>query len=197
MLVPRHRMSIGKYKMGIAHADTFLANIGAGTVPQQLEILETEAGTRSLTGGTQTITDSRSTGEVVNIGDVVKYINLFIQIGPRLTESSTDRTGWLEWALIMVKESETDVPITVTGTQTLGVICNHMFRNECIYTGNIPVGAEIPNSANITLKVPKSKQTIRFGDEWRFITSFRSVSSTSTSTTAVRLIKSFMYKAYK
>ncbi len=190
-------MSIGKFKTGIQHADTKLVNHGSGSIPDTFEVLETEGGLRTTTGGTQTIQDSASTGEVVRVGDIVKYINLFMEIGPRIDQANNvDKTGWLEWAFVMVKESETTVPITDIGIQTLGVICTNMFRNECIYTGAVPIGNQQPNYFAASIKVPKFKQKIRLGDEWRFITFFRSVSSTSTSVVAMRSVKSFMYKTY-
>ncbi len=190
-------MSIAKYKMAVGHADTKVLNMGAGSAVDQFEILETEAGLRTTTGGTQTIQDSASTGEVVRTGDTVKYVNLFLQAAPRdAIDTIIDRVGWVEWALVMVKESETDVPTTDTGIQTLGVICNNMFRNECIFSGSFPIGSVQPNSMTAQIKVPKFKQRIKIGDEWRLITLFRSASSTSTSTATIRLIKSFMYKAY-
>ncbi len=193
----RRRQTISRFKTAVAHADTFLGNTGSGSVPQTFAVLETEAGLRTTTGATQTIQDSASTGEVVRTGDIVKYINLFVQICARNDEAvAHERTGWLEWALVMVKESETTVPSTAIGTQTLGVICNNMFRNECIFTGNIPCFNAGANSLDIKIKVPKFKQKIRIGDEWRFITYWRSSSSTDVSTTAMRLIKSFMYKTY-
>ncbi len=183
-------------KVGIAHAGTFLENTGSGSAPDQFEIMLTSGGARNIAGTLQTVTDNRDTGVTNNIGDCIKYVNLFIQCSPRLGQTSTDRTGWLEWAFVCVKESEANVPITNMGTETLGVVCNRMFRNECIMTGNIPIGAEIPNSVNIQIKIPKTKMYLRLGDEWRFISFFRSSESTSSSTAAVRLLKSFMYKAY-
>ncbi len=189
-------MSIGKYKMGVQHAHTLLSNVGSGSVPTTFEVLETEAGLRTTTGGSQTIKDSASTAEVVNIGDTVKYINLFIQCAPRNGSANLDKGGWMEWAFVCVKESETTVPITDIGIQTLGVICTNMFRNECIYTGAFPMGTSQSNNIAISLKIPRFKQRIRFGDEWRLICYFRAADSTSVSTTAVRLLQSFMYKAY-
>jgi len=190
-------MSIAKYKQAIAHADTKIFNNGAGGIPDQFEILETEAGSRTVTGVTINITSSRSTGEVVNTGDVVKYVNLFLEVSPRgNVGDAQDRTGWMEWAFVCVKESETDVPITQMGVQTLGVVCNNMFRNECIFSGAMPIGTTQPNYMEMKIKIPRFKQRIHIGDEWRFITSFRSNSSTSVSTTALRVVKSFMYKAY-
>ncbi len=197
ILVARRRMAITKFKVGIQHADTKLLNSGSGSVPDTFEIMETEGGIRSLTGATQTIQDSASTGEVCRVGDIIKYVNLFIETGPRNNQGvAQDRNGWLEWAFVCVKESETTVPITTIGTQTLGVICTNMFRNECIYTGCIPHGVDIPNYAEIKIKIPKFKQKIRLGDEWRFITYFRATSSTASGTVETRQVKSFMYKTY-
>ncbi len=193
----RRARGITRFKTGIQHADTLLSNIGPASIPTTFEVLETEGGTRSVTGATQTIQDSASTGEVVRVGDIVKYINLFIEIAPReAVATPTNRAGWLEWALVMVKESETTVPITSTGTQTLGTICTNMFRNECIYTGAVPVGRDVPNFAAIKIKVPKFKQKIRLGDEWRFICYARSNNSADVATDAYRLVQSFMYKTY-
>ncbi len=186
-----------KGKVPIKKADTNLTNIGAGSAPGSFNVLETQGGARTLTGGTQVIKSSADTGEVCNVGDMVKYVTLFIEVGPRTHQGSlVDRIGWLEWAFVCVKESETAVPITDMGIQTLGSVCNHMFRNECIYTGMVPVGTTQPVTQEIHLKIPQTKSKITLGDEWRFITSFRSVLSTSTSTVSIRLVKSFQYKCY-
>ncbi len=194
----RHRrMGVTRTKVGITHADTNLLNQGSGSAPASFNVLETDAGARTLTGATQVIQDNADTGEVCRVGDIVKYVNLFLEIGPR-NEIGTDqdRTGWLEWAFCCVKESETAVPITNVGTQTLATICKNMFRGECIFTGAVPVGTQQPNTMSIQIKIPKGKSSIHIGDEWRFITWFRSVSSTAAGTGNVRVIKSFMYKAY-
>ncbi len=189
-------MSITKYKVGIAHADTFLDNIGAASTPTSFKVLETSAGARTISGATSVTKAQADTGEVVFVGDIVKYINLFIQCGPIASEASADKGGWLEWAFVCVKETETEIPSTLVGTHTLGVIANHMFRNECVYTGNIPVGTTQPNSANISIKVPRFKQKIRQGDEWRFYVYWRATLSTSTQTDSNRIVLSFMYKCY-
>ncbi len=193
----RRRIRLSAIKVAVQHAETNIANAGNAAAPATFNVLETETGARTVTGAEQTTKDSSTTGEVCNIGDIVKYINLFIQAGPRPdVDAVVDRTGWMEWALLMVKESDTTVPTTSTGTLTLGNICTNMFRNECIFTGCMPVGNTQPNYLAINIKVPKFKQKIRIGDEWRFMSMFRSVLSTSTSVATVRVIKSCMYKAY-
>ncbi len=192
----RKRKTIGK--LGVKKAGTVLSTIGNSTAPAEQVILLTEAGPRNVTGANQDITAERDTGNKCNVGDVCKYVNLTLEVGPRPDiVNESERTGWLEWAFVCVKESETNVPITTVGVQTLGVICTNMFRNECIYTGAVPVSPFQPVVANISLKIPSTKCDIRVGDEWRFITSFRSVNAASGSTTHIRLVKSFNYKAYQ
>lgn len=195
----RHFRRATKGKMGVQHCGTVLSNAGAASAIASQVVLKTEAGARNVTGANQDITAERDTGNKCNVGDCIKYINLFMQVGPRMNETGVedeDKTGWLEWAFVCVKESETTVPATTFGVQTLGVICTNMFRNECIYTGAIPVGNAQPNYLAVQLKVPKAKQFLRIGDEWRLVTQFRAVDSASTRSDAVRLLKSFMYKAY-
>ncbi len=191
-----NRVTAGK--IGIPHAGTVISSIGGATAPAEQVILKTEAGARNVTGANQDITAERDTGNKVNVGDCIKYVNLFIQVSPRpIQDTDQDKTGWLEWAFVCVKESETNVPNTTVGVQTLGVIATNMFRNECIFTGCVPIGTTQANYLPIQIKIPKTKQFIRIGDEWRFITVFRDVVATSTSTSAVRLVKSFMYKGYQ
>ncbi len=193
----RRRLSIAKFKTGIQHAETSVGNTGAGAV-ESFSFLETSGGPRATGGAEKTITASRTTGDVVNVGDVVKYVNLFIEAGPRPTiEDPNDRTGWIEYAIVMVKESETAVAVTNLGTLTLANVCTNMFRNECIWTGAFPIGTAQPNSTSIVVKVPRFKQKIRLGDEWRLIMHFRAVDAAAVGTTAVRFIMSAMYKAYQ
>lgn len=182
----------------IQHSDTVVANIGAASVPQTMVVLDTEAGARPLTGSTSTIQVGQGTNEEVNVGTTVAYVNLFIQVGNRFSGTVDDSFvgGWLEWAFVCVKESETAVPITNLGVQTLGDVCTKMFLNECIFTGNLPIGERQPNKLDIQLKIPKFKQSIKRGDQWRFVTAYRDMKATSTSTTSTRLIKSFMFKSY-
>ncbi len=186
----RRSMSMQK---SVKHSGTFLANVGASTVPESLIIVKTSGGPRSDDGAPQTIQSSASTDENCRTGDKVKLVNLHIQCGPRDAAANADKEGWLEWAFVLVRESEKSIPITRLGVQTLGDIATAMYRGECIFTGNFPIGTVQPASQEIILKIPKSKQSIKLGDEWRFVTSFRSTDSTSTSVNAVRLIKSYNY----
>lgn len=191
------RVRLATIKVGIQKADSNLTLHGGGTAPLSFNVMETEGGARPLAGQEQTIKESATTGEVCNVGDIIKYVNLFIQSGPR-SDSTTpaENVGWIEWAFVMVKESEAPVLITNIGTLTLGTICTNMYRNECIYTGQFPLGLNQSNSQQITIKVPKFKQKIRRGDEWRFIHWFRSTNSTNDDLNNCHTIKSFLYKCY-
>ncbi len=182
----------------IQHSDSLTSNVGGATAPAAMVVLDTETGARTVTGSTQTIQVGMGTNEEVNTGSVVKYVNLFLQVATRPASATTenDANGWLEWAFVMVKETETAVPITNLGTQTLADVCTKMYRNECIYTGAIPVGHQQPNYVEIKIKVPRFKQRIFIGDQWRFVTFFRDTNTTSVETDSQRLIKSFMYKSY-
>ncbi len=194
----RRRIAMTKGKVAIRHADTNITNVGAATAPATFNVLETQGGARTVTGGTQTITSSRDTGEVCNVGDIVKYVNLFMQCGPRQEGIgiTDEKKGWMEWAFVCVKESETTVPITDIGIQTLGCVCNHMFQGETILTGAVPIGLEQPNYVEIKIKIPSTKSRIQLGDEWRFIHSWRPTKSTAAGTSEMRVVKSFMYKSY-
>ncbi len=193
----RRRRSTLMGKQAIQHAHSFVDTIGGATAPQNFIILNPNIGARSTDGSAKNFSTDRDTSETVNIGDVVKYVNMFVECGPRNAQGADTRTGWLEWAFVCVKQTETAVPITQMGVLTLGTVCTNMFRNECIFTGAFPVGSEQPNNATMHLKIPKFKQSIKAGDEWRFLTYFRDMVATSTSTTGVRVIKSYMYKAYQ
>ncbi len=193
----RRRMAISKFRTGIQHSATSVGNTGANTV-ESFSFCETAGGARSLGGATTTITAQRTTGDECNVGDVIKYVNLFLQAAGRTdTDLDKDRVGWMEYAVVMVKESEAPVLITNLGLETLGDVCTKMFRNECIWTGMFPVGKDQPNMISLQIKVPKFKQKLRLGDEWRFIFHFRSFDAGSTSSIAVRFIASTIYKAYQ
>ncbi len=143
-----------------------------------------------------TIQSLAGTDEDCRTGDIVKYTNLHLQGARRSGIVESRGRGWVEWALIMVRENETTVPSTRTGVQTLGDICTNMYRGECIFTGAMPIGTDQPNYIDIQIKVPKIKQKIKLGDEWRFIAYFRDILTTPAGTDSVRLLMSFNHKVY-
>ncbi len=178
------------------HSDTIMDNVGAGSVPHSFVIMDTGGGPRSTTGTPQTIQSAASTAEECRTGDTIKYINLHLQAAPRSGHPETEKMGWMEWAMVLVRENENTVPTTRIGIQTLGDICTQMYRGECIYSGVIPVGGAQPSVSEIQLKIPKNKTRIKLGDEWRFMSAFRATLTTAVATDAVRLVKSFNYICY-
>lgn len=181
--------------MGVAHAGTIIANIGSGSTVGKLIMVETEVGARTTTGGAQSTKSFSSTDETCNIGDLIKYINVNMQIAPRVS-GGTDANGWLEFAVVAKREADADVPNTQIGNLTLGNIAKNMYRNECIWTGFIPCGDSMPNGVQLHIKVPKAKQYLKIGDTIVLFYYWRSNLSTSVLTDSNRFIGSYMYKAY-
>ncbi len=193
----RRRIPIYRTKGYITHTGTNVDNTGSSSTVESLEFLETSGGPRSSTGQIKTLTADRNNDNKCNIGDTVKYVNLFLECAGRVDiEADRDRIGWLEYAVVLKREADPEIGNTNIGTQTLGVIANRMYENECIWTGNFPIGIAQPNSISLQIKIPKAHQKIQTGAEWVLFFYFRSSSTTSTSTTAVRVISSFIYKAY-
>ncbi len=194
--VPRHfrvkRLTMGK--LGVKHSSTLLTNTGPDGPPKIYTMLETSGGPRSTTGGHQTIQSSASTDENCRTGDLIKYVNVHIQIAPR--GSTDNQNGWLEYAYVLKKESDIDIPSTNLGAQTLGDIATSMYRGDCIWTGFIPTGKNYGNGVELSIKIPKSKQYMRLGDTHTLYMQFRSQDSAATGGNFIRLIASFNAKVY-
>ncbi len=181
------------------HSGTKIHTIGPGTVITAEHLVrDSQVGARDPTGANDTIQQGRGFEEECNIGDLCKFINLFIQVSPRLIQDpiSIGKTGWLEWAFCCIKNDTAPPVNTNLGTQTLGNICTTYLRHDCVYTGAIPVGALQPAVANIHLKIPRAKIKLTVGDEWMLFLHFRTASATETGTADVRVITSFIYRNY-
>lgn len=188
----KRRITLGKQPLH--HSGTLLDNVGSGSVPTKFVTIETEVGPRSTTGAPKSVQSFRSTDEICQIGDCIKYVNLFIQVAPR-TATAND-VGWLEWAYVCQRENDADIPITQVGNQTLGVIAKQMYRNECVYTGNIPIGSAQANKLDIQLKIPKPKTFLHIGDEYNLYVYYRSTNSADVQTDNIRVILSYFYTSY-
>ncbi len=192
--MPRHRTQRviqGHEK----HSGTKVHVIGPATVATAFMIVrDTEVGDRDPAGGNDTITLGRSFEEECNIGDVCKYVNIHLQGGPTtVSAGNIGNNGWIEWAFTCAKGSDPPPVNTNLGVSTLGDVCTKYFRNECIYTGNFPVGGAQPASQEITLKIPKTKWMLRVGDEWTLWLHARTVSSTETGTDTFKVYSSYNY----
>ncbi len=178
------------------HSDTLISVIGPGTVVIPVHVLrDSEVGDRDPAGGNDTIQLGRGYAEECNIGDICKYINIHIQVGPRLVDDLLSM-GWLEWGFVIHKNSDTAVAKSNLGTSTLGDILTKYFRNDCILTGNLPVSSSGCSSQEIVIKIPKSKQRLTTGDVWELIFAMRTTSSTETSTNTSKVLTSCHYKNY-
>ncbi len=195
-MVYRRRFKQLRGKAYEKHSGTKVHVIGPGTVitPNHL-IRDTEVGGRDPAGGNDTIQLGRGYAEECNIGDIVKFVNIHIQAGPQVI-TDLIATGWIEWAFCIHKKSDVDPTNTNLGTQTLGDVCTKYFRNECIMTGNLPVSSQSGTSQEIQLKIPKSRQMLRTGDEWTLYMYARTVSTVETGTNTFKVYSSFNYKNY-
>jgi len=177
------------------HSDTLISVIGPGTsTATALLIRDTEQGPRSEAGNTDTIELGRGNNEECNQGDVCKYVNIHFQVGPRTADDAN--MGWLEWAFCILKNVDPKPTTANKGTNTLGDICTKYLRNQCIYTGSIPIGKAQTNVQEISLKIPKKWERLTTGDEWKVFYWARTVSSTESSTDMFKVIASFNYKNY-
>ncbi len=179
-------------KLGIKHAASFINNVGGGTIPTAFTMVEVDAGSR--TEAHQSIKGSADTDETCMVGDLIKFINVHIQISPR--SGTADETGWLEYAVVWAPENATKLTLAQMGTQTLGETATNFYRNECLWTGFIPVSKTASSGAEFTIKTPKAHQYLKIGDSYILYCWFRSNSSTDTSLVLMRLVQSCNFKAY-
>ncbi len=194
----RRRMSLMQRTSNpVKHSDTLQASHGAASVPTEVEILTTDVGARTLTGATQTIQANATTDNDVMVGCQVKYVNIRIQSCTRPDQASGNVSiGWLEYAFVCVKESETSVPNNNIGVSTLGDICTKMYRNECIWTGAIPISGSVPNVQDMHFKIPRLKTKIKVGDHWRLYFYYRDSSAVEGGTDTCRTIVTTNFISY-
>jgi len=156
-------------------------------------IVESSAGAR--TEAVQELQDQAFTDETCRAGDLIKFVNVHIQCASR-NNTSANTMGWIEYAVVWKRESESDLTTTQLGILTLGTVATNRYRNDCLWTGFIPMFIDGANGANIALKMPKTKQYLRIGEELVLFVSFRSQNSAAVGTDDNRIILSYNYKAY-
>lgn len=177
------------------HSDTKVHIIGPGTIGVPFEIIrDTEQGDRSEDGNTDTIQLGRGNNEECNQGDICKYVNIHLEIMP--TSSSDFTTAVIEWAFVKMKASDLRPTKSNLGTNTLGDVMTKYLRNQCIFTGAIPIGQFQASVQEISLKIPKMMWMLKTGDQWLIFFNVRSSVITDTATDSVQLVSSFNYKNY-
>ncbi len=187
------RRTLGKDP--IKKSNTLVDNIGQGSNVSDFTILKS-ATDRSTSGTNQTIRDSQDTSQTVNIGDIVKYVNLFIQAANRDANVESADSGWLEWAVVYQQEGNVATSSASLGTRTLGDVCTKTYRGNCLMSGVIPVGAIQPVTQNIIIKIPKKFVKVQQSSLLQLKVFFRSVNSTDVRTDNIRICNSALYKLY-
>ena len=110
--------------------------------------------------------------------------------------NDNDNAGWLEWAIVWQEEGVTFPTIANIGVLTLGVICSHAFRENCLLTGCFPLGTKQAMAQDIKLKLPQKACRVKMGARLLCICYVRTSLSTDSRTDSHRLIASSHFKCY-
>ncbi len=179
-------------KAGTKHAGTQLGNQGPGSVPGKLVIIESESGQRQE--AVFALQDQAFSDETCRAGDLIKFVNIHIGVSART--AVTDEIGWLEWAAVWKREGESDLANTQLSTLTLGTVATNRYRNDCIFTGTVPINRNSASYQEVKLKMPRTKQFLKVGEEFVLFWAYRSSNSADVTTDDVRFVISYNYKAY-
>ncbi len=196
----RHR--IKRRTMGkeaIKKSTTIINILGQGSAaPAVLEIIDVP--NRTGVGSVLQIRDIQDTDKTANVGDVLKYINLCIQIGPREGDETNEtlliNNGWLEYAVVFQRERDQAMQSSELGLHTLGDVATKQYRGDCLFTGCLPVGAQQPNSLDLKIKIPANKVKLQLGSNLNMYCHFRSIDSADLRSNSHKLIMSALYKLY-
>jgi len=186
-------------KDALKKSTTIVNVLGQGSAaPAKLEIVTVPARTGS--GANVTIRDSQDIDNIANVGDLIKYTNICIQIGPREGDETNEtlviNNGWLEYAVVFQRERDQAMQSSQLGLHTLGDVATKQYRGDCIFTGCIPIGAQQSNSLDLKIKIPANKVKLQLGSNLSLFCHFRSVSSTDLRSDSHKLIMSALYKLY-
>ncbi len=195
----RLRQTFGKDP--VKHSSTLVDDTGAGVGSFFAHVIyKTDVGQRIVSGAVQSIRQKETTEEEVMIGDIVKYVNICLQCSPRGADPTilNENAGWLEWAVVWQQEATTLIVPTVAniGVLTLGVICSHVFRQNCLMTGCFPIGTRQAMAQDIKIKLPKKCTKILMGSRLTCLCYIRTSKTTDTRTDSHRLIASSHFKSY-
>ncbi len=182
----------------IKHASTLVDNTGPGVGSFFGHVVYNTALQRDSTGGVQTIREESTTESRIEVGDIIKYINICLQCSPRGAEPTNlpDNCAWLEWAVVWQRERNLFPTVANIGVATLGTIASHMYRENCFMTGCFPIGTRQAMSQDLKIKVPKRCCKIHLGDRITVLCYVRTSLSTDARTDSHRLIASSHLKVY-
>ena len=193
----RRRVTFGK--VPVKHSSTLVDNTGAGVGSFFVHnIYDTAVGPRIVTGGVQVFKNQANNEEQCNVGDTIKYANICLECSPRGVNptNDNDNAGWLEWAVVTQSEATQIPTVANIGVLTLGVICSHMFRENCLMTGCFPLGTKQAMAQDIKIKIPEKSIKLRQGMCLDIFCFIRTSNSTDSRTDSHRLIASSHFKCY-
>ena len=185
-------------KVPVKHASTLVDNTGAGVGSFFGHVVYAVGPSRAAAAGVQTIQDASTTEQLVQIGDIIKYVNICLEAAPRGAEPTNlpDNCAWLEWAVCWQRERNTFPTVANIGVATLGVLASHFYRENCLMTGCFPIGTRQAMSQDIKIKIPKRCCNIKMGDRITILCYVRTSLSTDMRTDSHRLIASSHFKTY-
>ncbi len=191
------RQTKGKY--GVKHGSTLVDNTGPAVGSFFTHVVfQTGVGSRVQSGAPRTLQEDISTDNNCQVGDLIKYVNLCMQCSPRgvIPTNELDNAGWLEWGLIWQRERDTSLTVANIGVETLGVLLNRTFRENCLYTGCFAIGTKQANAQDVKFKLPKKSTFLHMGDILQLVCYVRTSNSADARTDSHRLIVSSQYKSY-
>ncbi len=196
----RHRIKrVTQGKQGVKHFSSLVDNTGPGVGTFFGHVVyQTDVGTRNSAGGTQTIKERATIGNICNVGDIIKYVHVCLECSPRGASPTddNDNAGWLEWALVFQRERDVNPTVANIGVSTLGNICTNFYREDCLMTGCFPLGTKQAMSVDLPFKLPDKCSRLRVGYILTMLCYVRTSKSTDTRTDSHRLIASSGFKCY-
>ncbi len=194
----RRYVRVTRGKVPVKHSSALVGNQGQGGAIFDHIIFDTTVGIRNVSGASQTIKDTATTENECNVGDIIKYVNICLQCSPRGANptNDNDNAGWLEWAVIYSKERTTNITSANLGVATMGVVCSHSLREDCLMTGCFPIGTKQAMAQDLHIKIPQRMCRLKIGSILRILCHIRTSSSTDVRTDSHRLMVSSHFKCY-
>jgi len=185
-------------KDAVKKSGTRLRNTGPGAAAIADHLLVfTSAGDRTAAGSATVINNPSTIDSACNVGNVIKYLNLCIEVASRnVTDPDEFDNGWLEYGIVKSKEGQVTPLTTNLGTSTLGDVLTKAFRGDVLWTGCIPVGRNQPMVVDLKIKIPKIFCKLQLGSTLTLYYYTRGVSAADVRTDSYRVLTSFNYKCY-